>query len=125
VQIAGMQFHSNSPLLEVAMRDGNVISFNGLTGREQRRFLADWRTLEQKKVGRPRNADMWEAKFSGDGRTLVASHMEWVYVWDVESGAMRRKIRHPHHQGWRLALDPDGRTLATSDLRLERGENLG
>ena len=33
---------------------------------------------------------MWEATFSADGRTLVSSQMEWVYVWDVESGTMRR-----------------------------------
>jgi WD40 repeat protein len=59
---------------------------------------------------------MWHASFSADGRTLVSSQMEWVYVWDVESGTMRRKIRHPHRHGCNLTLAPDGRTLATSDL---------
>ena len=60
---------------------------------------------------------MWQATFSADGRTLVSSQMKWVYVWDVESGALRRKIQHPHQHGCKLTLAPDGRTLATSDLR--------
>src|SRR5262249_16917573 len=93
-----------------------VIRFNALTGHEQRRFLADWRTPEQQKAKRPREPDMWEAVFSLDGRTLVSSQEQWIYVWDVESGAMRRKFRHPHQHGSHLALAPDGRTLATADL---------
>ena len=60
---------------------------------------------------------MGHASFSADGRTLVSSQMGWIYVWDVESGTMRRKIRHPHGHGCNLTLAPDGRTLATSDLR--------
>ena len=56
VQLAGMQFQANSSFLEAAMRDGNVIRFNGLTGREQRRFLADGRTPEQQKAGRRRTS---------------------------------------------------------------------
>ena len=30
---------------------------------------------------------------------------------------MRRKIRRPHQHGCNLTLAPDGRTLATSDVR--------
>jgi WD40 repeat protein len=93
-----------------------VIRFNALTGHEQRRFLADWRTPAQQKAKRPRDPDMWEAAFSLDGRMLVSCQMEWIYVWDVESGAMRRKFRHPHQHGCKLALAPDGRTLATADI---------
>ena len=59
---------------------------------------------------------MWEATFSGDGRTLVSSYMEWIYVWDVESAKMRRKIRHPDLHGCKLTLAPGGRTLATSHV---------
>ena len=39
------------------------------------------------------------ATLSTHGRTLVSWQMEWVYVWDVESGTMRRKNRHPHQHG--------------------------
>ncbi len=115
-KVTTMQFEAHSPWFQAALRDGTVILFNALTGHEQRRFLADWRTPEQKKAKRPREPDMWDASFGTDGRTLVSSQMEWIYVWDVESGTMRRKIRHPHRHGCNLTLAPDGRTLATSDL---------
>ena len=90
--VADMQFEAKSPWFRRPCEDGNVIRFNGLTGHEQRRFLAEWRTPEQQKAKRPRAPDLWEATFSADGRTLVSSQMEWVYVWDAESGTMRRKI---------------------------------
>jgi WD40 repeat protein len=113
--VAGMHFAANSPWFQAALRDGTVIRFSGLTGHEQRRFEADWRTPEQQKANRPRSPDMLEAAFSADGRTLVSSQTEWIYVWDVESGTLRRKFRHPHQNGCKLTLSADGRTLATSD----------
>ena len=116
VQMAGMQFQPDSSLLEAAMRDGNVIRFNGLTGREQRRFLADGRTPEQQKAGRREDPDLFTAAFSADGRTMVSSSDEWVCVWDVEAGTLRRRIRHPNAHGCFLALSPDGKTVATSDV---------
>jgi WD40 repeat protein len=115
--VAGMQFDAKPPYFAAAFRGGQVIRFNALTGHEQRRFLAEWRTPEQQKARRPREPDMWQATFSLDGRTLVSCQMEWIYVWDVESGALRRKFRHPHQHGCDLTLAPDGRTLATSDIR--------
>jgi WD40 repeat protein len=111
-----MRFHPESTSFVAALSDGNVIRFDAQTGEEQRRFLADWRAPEQQKADRPRRPDMWEAAFSADGRTLVSSQMEWSYVWDVESGTMRRKIQHPHQHGCKLALAPDGRMLATGDI---------
>ncbi len=114
--VVGMRFEASSPWFQAALRGGNVIRFSALTGHEQRRFLADWRTPEQQKAGRPREADMRKATFSDDGRTLVSSVDEWIFVWDVESGAMRRKFQHPH-PGSCLTLAPDGRTLATSQVR--------
>ena len=94
VQLAGMQFRRNAPWLEVALRDGSVIRLNGLTGHEQRRLLADWRTPEQK-AGTPRFPDMWEARFSSDGRTLVSSHAEWVAALALLRGLIRGVDRDP------------------------------
>ena len=116
VQMAGMHFPANSSFLEAAMRDGNVIRFNGLTGHEQRRFLADGRAPDQQKVGRPRNLFVFTAAFSADGRTMVSSSNEWVCVWDVETGALRRRIRYPNAHGCLLTLSPDGKTVATSEV---------
>ena len=116
VQLAGMQFQGTSSLLQVALRDGNVIRFNGLTGREQRRFLADGRIPQQQQAGRRRNPDIFTAAFSADGRTMVSSSGEWVCVWDVEAGTLRRRIRHTSAHGCFLALSPDGKTIATSGV---------
>ncbi len=116
VQLAGMQFPSDSPLLEVAMRDGNVVRFNALTGREQRRFLADGRTPDKRGAARSMSADMFTAAFSSDGRTMVSSSGESVCVWDVDAGTLRRRIRQSGTDACYLALAPDGKTVATSEL---------
>jgi WD40 repeat protein len=119
--VAAMQFEGRSPWFGAALRGGDVIRVNSLTGHEQRRFLAEWRSPEQQKAKRPCEPDISGATFSSDGRTLVSSQMEWVYVWDVESGTMRRKFHHLHQHGCKLTLGPDGSTLATSDTPLAGG----
>ena len=115
VGVAGMRFEANSPWLHVALEDGTVIRFNGLTGHEQRRFVAEWRTPEQQKAGRIRVPHMPNAAFSHDGRTLVSTQIGRIYVWDVESATLRRTIHYPHHWACALTLAADGRTLATAD----------
>ena len=70
----GLRFVANSHWFLAALRDGNVIRLNCLTGHEQRRFLADWRTPQQKNAGRPSDPSLHQATFSPDGRTLVSSH---------------------------------------------------
>jgi WD40 repeat protein len=114
--MAGMSFHADSSLLEAAMGDGEVIRFNGLTGREQRRFAAEGRTPEQLKTARPRSRFVFTAAFSADGRTMVSSSNEWVCVWDVEAGTLRRRIPFPNAHGCFLALTADGKTVATSEV---------
>jgi WD40 repeat protein len=113
--VVGFRFVSNSPWFLAALRDGNVIRLNGLTGHEQRRFLAYWRTPQQKNAGRPSDPSMHQATFSPDGRTLVSTYNERLYLRDVESGTMRRESRRQDPKGCDLALAPDGRTLATSE----------
>jgi WD40 repeat protein len=114
--VAAIQFERNSPWFHAALGIGRVLRINSLTGREQNEFLADLRTEEQRKAGEPEWPMMHRATFSPDGSILVSSHTEWVFIWDVASGKMRRKIRHPHGYGCNLALSPDRRTLATSDI---------
>ena len=55
-------------------------------------------------------------RFRRHGRILVTSSDAWLYVGDVEAGQLLRKIRHPHEHGCHLAVSPDGKTVATSDL---------
>jgi WD40 repeat protein len=115
-QLQAIQFQRDSSALDVALGDGNVIHFDGLTGKEERRFLADWRSADQRRLNRPGRPDLWEGAFSADGSILVSSADEWVYIWDVKAGKLRHKIRHPHEHGCWLALSSDARTLATSDI---------
>jgi WD40 repeat protein len=116
VQIAAMLYEGTSSFLEVALRDGNVIRFNGLTGREQRRFLADGRPPDQKGPGRPKGTEIYTAAFSADGRRMATSSGEWVCVWDIEAGTLERKIHHTSADGCYLAVAPDGKTIATAGI---------
>ena len=111
-----MRFGPDSASLLVALAGGEVVRFDALTGKSHGRFLADWRSAEQRKTGRPREPGLSYGVFSIDGRTLVSSSDESVYVWDVGTGKLRRKVRQPRPHGCSLALAPDGRTLATSDV---------
>ena len=117
LQVAGMRFERDSSFLQVAISDGNVIRFNGLTGRERRRFLADGRAPEELKGKRKTNRDVlfYVAAFSDDRRTMVSNGREWLCVWDVERGAARRRIRCPYPPGCLLTLSSDGKTIATSE----------
>ena len=114
-----IQFQRASSALDVALGDGNVLRFDGITGKEERRFLADWRAPEQQKADRPfpsRPRYLWEGAFGSDnGGTLVSAAHDWVYVWDVKAGKLRHSIRHPHQHGCWLTLSADGKTLATVD----------
>ena len=82
-----IQFEGDSPWFDAILNGGNMIRLNGLTGHEQRRFLADARTPEQKKAAPPGRAYVSDATLSEDGRILVTSQMESIHVWDVNSGA--------------------------------------
>lgn len=115
-QMRAIQFQPDSGAFVAALGDGAVIQFDALTGREQRRFLADWRPEVEGKARGANRPELWEGAFSADARTLASSSGHFVYVWDVETGKLRRSLKHPHENGCRLALSPDGRTLATSDL---------
>jgi WD40 repeat protein len=116
VEPAALQFEANPTWFDAALKDGHVIRYNVLTGHEQRRFLADGRMPEQRKVARAGNPVLSTAAFSADGRTLATSSAGWICVWDVAAGTLRRRIRYPHARDCWLALSPDGKTLATADL---------
>jgi WD40 repeat protein len=111
-----MLFRPDAPVLLVATGGGDVIQFDAHSGEQRQKVLADYRTAAEIQLGRPREPQLWSGAFSADGKTLVSSSAEWVYVWDVDTGAMRLQIRHPHDHGCHLCVSPDGKTFATSDL---------
>ncbi len=119
VDPAALQFEGNSIWFDAALKNGNVIRFNVLTGHEERRFLADGRTAEQQQAARLGNPILATAAFSADGRTMASSFEGWVCVWDVAAGTLRRRILYPHSRDCSLAVAPDGKTIATSDVPRE------
>lgn len=111
-----MRFRPDSQVLLVATGGGDVFQFDASTGQQRQKVLADYRTPQEIEARRPREPQLWEGDFSADGKTLVSSSAEWIYVWDVDTGTLRLQIRHPHDHGCNLCLSPDGKMLATSDL---------
>lgn len=111
-----MQFRPDSKTLLVATGGGDLYHFNARTGEQLKKLLADYRTPEQIQAGRPREPQLWTGTFSANGKALVSSSAEWIYVWDADTAALQLQIRHPHDHGCNLCLAPDGRTLAASDL---------
>ena len=111
-----MSIQPASTGLDVALVTGEVVQLDALTGQERHRFLADWRTPEDRQRQNSTWPSMWKAAFSGDGRTLASATDEFIYVWDVNTGKLRRSIRLPHKHACNLAISSDGKTLATSDV---------
>lgn len=111
-QLNAMQFRPASSDILLGDGNGDVIQLDGMTGKEQRRFVADHRQAAGRK-----QFQVWQAGFSADGRTLVTCSAEIVAVWNVETGTMIHKIFHPHAHGCHVAVSPDGKTVATSDLQ--------
>ena len=60
-------------------------------------------------------ADLFTAAFSADGRAMVSSSVEWVCVWDVDTGTLRRRIPSPNAHG----------CLSRTLPRRQHGRHLG
>jgi RNA polymerase sigma factor (sigma-70 family) len=117
VEPAALQFEASPPWFDVALKDGNVVRFNVLTGHEQRRFLADGRPPERRKAASPDHPVISAAAFSADGRTMASFSEGSIDLWDVEAGTLRRRIPYRRAESCVLALAPDGKTVAATDVR--------
>jgi RNA polymerase sigma factor (sigma-70 family) len=59
--------------------------------------------------------EVWSLLFAPDGKALLSSHQDGqVRFWDAATGAMARQLRAHVGAVGRLALSPDGKTLATT-----------
>jgi len=54
---------------------------------------------------------------SADGRYVAAVVINWVYVWEIQTGNVVFKYRPGHKLTGAIALSQDGSLLATSDIR--------
>jgi WD40 repeat protein len=115
-QVSAIQFRADSQELLFATGIGEVFRFDAKTGREKQKFVADYRTPQQIQTGKPKYPSHARGAFSIDGKTLVTSADDWIYVWDVDTGKLRTRFRHPYEQGCNVCLAPDGNTLATCDI---------
>lgn len=111
-----IQFTPDSASFFIATGDSHILKYDSQTGKLDSDFLIDWRTPAQKKANQPKTPQLWEAAFSPDGKMLVSSSREHVYVWDTSTGDKTLQIRHPHDHGCRVEISPDTKVIATSDL---------
>lgn len=111
-----IQFSPDSSSFFVATGDSHILKYDAQTGKVVSDVSIDWRTPEQKLANRPKTPQLWEAAFSPDGEVLVSSSAEYVYVWNSNTGEKTLQIRHPHDHGCHVAISPDTRVIATSDL---------
>ena len=115
--IESMQFRPDGMILETTMENGNIVLFDGTSGNEIRRFIADSRTSAQIQANRPSGPHLRSGVFSPDGRTLISTSDEHVNVWDVDAGMLHRQFRHQHATGYcAIAISPDSKVCAISDL---------
>jgi WD40 repeat protein len=113
-KISAIQFRADSQELFLATGSGEVFRFDARTGREKQKFVADYRNPQQIQAGKPKQPSHGASVFSIDAKTLVTSSADWIHVWDVDTGSLRLQIGH---HGCNVSLAPDGKTLATSDIR--------
>ena len=66
----------------------------------------------------------WSVAVSDDGKTLVAGHNGMLRVWDLPGGTERLKVQVPRVVR-RVALTPDGLTIASAEWRNEAGKTVG
>jgi WD40 repeat protein/beta-lactamase regulating signal transducer with metallopeptidase domain len=112
----GFHFLPDSTSFFGAFRDGNVIRFDARNGTEQARFLADWRTPEQRQAGKPRAPHIFAGDFSADSRILVSSDPGFVRIWDTATGKLKRSISVSQNAVCFLGVASDGKTVATAEV---------
>jgi WD40 repeat protein len=117
VMPSALRFLPDSKSFQLATHACDVIRLDSTTGGELHRFIADIRTPQQLRARRARGPQMGQANFTRDGKTLVFSSADSVYVWDTQSERIKVKNTHPHEHGCFLSISPDETTLATSDLQ--------
>src|SRR5262249_17146390 len=57
---------------------------------------------------------IFQLAFSADGGTLAGNEQHLIHVWDVHAGKELSPITRPGLEPRRVALSPDGKTLATA-----------
>ncbi|HEY1381263.1 MAG TPA: sigma factor-like helix-turn-helix DNA-binding protein, partial [Gemmataceae bacterium] len=95
-----LHFSPDGSALAVLESDGTVAVYDVAAGKRAHRFASSFGSTA--------------LAFSGDGRTLVSVAPTSAFqVWDLPAGTERRRFKAPAEAVARMALSPDGRTVAT------------
>ena len=62
------------------------------------------------------SGDVWDVKFSPDGRTLATAGWDSVKLWDVATGDLKRTFAAPTHRVSVVAFSSDGNALAAAGM---------
>ncbi|MEJ5259733.1 MAG: WD40 repeat domain-containing protein [Anaerohalosphaeraceae bacterium] len=112
-----MEFYSvcfldNPPLIFAGSRDGAVSRIDAADGR-----LLETLPLVPLQAGQTKLRTIQRVVLSPDRKTLAASCDPSFYLIDVQTWQLRRKTGVSHKIISGMAFSPDGRYLATSDIR--------
>jgi WD40 repeat protein len=126
----GVAFSADGAILAAAESDGSAL------------HLWDAKTGERRTTIAAEGGGTYSAAFSPDGKTIYTSHYQHdrrrveengrpvvvnqvtgaIRLWDVTSGQLRTTLQHTPSRGVsRLALSPDGATIAASEVWFENG----
>ena len=72
-----------------------------------------------------RTSAAWSLSITGDGRTLVSGHNSVVRVWDLADATERFHVDVESREVRRVAVTPDGLTIATAEYSQGGGKNVG
>ncbi len=116
VFLRGIAFSPNGDLVAGGYTSGEVVIWDAATGRRRHilppHFLPDHFSARFQRVLPGEPAHISNLAFTPDGKSLV-SLGGVVRIWDAASGTERARF-DPNQKSdwWRLALSPDGNTLA-------------
>lgn len=121
-EVQRVAFSADSATLALSTKKGEVALLDSATGVERGRFVADYRTPAEAEARKRGQFEVFAGAFSASCDTFVASsydfaHPKSLHIWDTATGAVRCEIHYPHHAACLVAVSPDGRTVALSDVR--------
>lgn len=112
IEFYSICFLDNPPLIFAGSRDGSVSRIDAADGR-----LLQTLPLVPLHPGQTKLRTIQRVVLSPDRKTLAASCDPSFYLIDVQTWQLRRKVDVSHKIISGVAFSPDGRFIATSDIR--------
>ena len=101
--------------------DGTMLAFDETTPGDKEAKVSLWELPSGKKIRTlsiPRGDDgdrfFRDLRFTPDGKDLIASYLDNVFVFDLTSGRARLTLKTPASRGYSLAVSSDSKVLAAA-----------